>query len=250
MFNSNEYSLIEKSVLILESIIIHDKHCLSNKNNNQNTLRIIPNEYMIDYNSIEEMNQWDMFSYICEHFVKNYLSLSNDIELNRDNPDEINNNSNRIVVKSHVVYALISFVKAKKSVKVNNINELRSWCVSVICILYFVFDETNTDIADKQELFLLIIRLLTGIEIYDNIDYTTQDSFIISLAKAIKTKLPNEMYIFFTKMVLSLITSQQPSISDYASTLQSTLILNALPTRVLCTPLNNTHISYGGIFLL
>ena len=225
--NSNECLLIEDSVSILESIIAHDKHCLANKTN-QNTLKPIPNEYMKDYNSIEEMHQWDMFSYICEHFVKNYLRLSNEIESNRDNPEEIHNNSNRIVVKSHVVYALISFVKAKKSVKVNNINELRSWCVSVICILYFVFDETNSDISDKQELFLLIIRLLTGIEIYDNIDYTNQDSFIISLAKAVKTKLPNEIYIFFTKLVLTLITSQQPSISDYASTLQSTLILNAI----------------------
>ena len=230
--NSSEYMLIEQSVLILESIIIHDKHCLSNKNNNNTpnntSVRVIPNEYMIDYNSIEEMHQWDMFSYICEQFVKNYLRLTNDIEMNRDNSNEVNNNSNRIVVKSHVVYALIAFVKAKKSVKVNNINELRSWCVSVICVLYFVFDETNTDIVDKQELFLLVVRMLTGIEVYDNVDYTNQDSFIISLTKAIKTKLPNEMYIFFTKMVLALITTQQASISDYASTLQSTLILNAV----------------------
>ena len=200
--------LIDVGVNIFESLLSHESHSVVNTEGIDKVITFDSDKefsytYLIAYKK-ESLSQWEIFSFVIENLLKRYLS----------------NDTMRECIANRVNM----FINAKKSVKVNqDENEINNWCVIVISLLIFAFDERN---SDAQSASLSIIRMLTGIDAYD-IENDNDEMFIISFSKLIKNSLKKENYIFFLKKVFSILKHNINTVSTKGALLITQLILNA-----------------------
>lgn len=215
---------------IFSSVLIHDSHLsnpgekvfytnlisILNKNDQNKSSEIqkdkendvqnqIHNEF-IDYNK-DNLNSWLCLSYISEYILKLYNELNSIINSKNGSEESRISKKQAIAIKSNLLEIIEEFYNTKKSMKIQEKDDMNSWSISFLTILYISIDsQTQTKDTNNHHINLNIClsRLLTSINKFD-FDYNSNETDIINSISSIILTLERKDVLFLSSLIFKLI---------------------------------------------
>ena len=221
LFSFCHFNTYKNSPNVDNSTNINEKIDSNEKNNIFNNFSIIGYDYMIDYSSKNEINNFEMKNYIFEKFVEKYSKI--DLMINEAND---NKNQDNINIKFNLITYLSKTLEEFILLNENNFNlnnndkQFENWIVYLTCTLLYYLDG-NKNISKCIE------KILKDYEIdISNLDFSEENKFINNFSKLLINVFNIEKIFEILSKFIYLANSKISNVSDLSINLIINIITN------------------------